>query len=1041
MTEEKKAINALANGIVKAMKSAQGTMNITNVGSSASTVPAAKITGLPAVIASIFSSVESSAAQGDAIAQQLLDAVNHIAAGEFETITADTAMIEKVYATFGDFITLVAEDAQIGDLDVEQIRAGLADVGLINIGSAVITTAQIERASTGTLFVREEIGGSVYIDDLAVSEANIVSLAAGKILLNNSNGDLVELYVDETTGQISTRATSYDGNDIINTNTLNGNRIVQNSITTDRLNASEIFAANGTVMNLVADNINATRLFANQGFIPQLETTVIASTNIGNGLDITGNSSITLLNDRIDMFVSNMGSPYIQTTMPAPVGAKDAWFNPDTEEHFVPTGEDFMAAFPNFAEGDDAVLKVEPSDFYTFSLGSNGYLLVQTDEVTDGWSIKYNGLWRDGLWRKVENVAYSRLKITVDGIVSEVYDSETGASVIRQNADQITAIVQGDTSVPYVQTSSVTIRDNSVNIASTGNVNIQASQFNIGFNTSGSSLDASRVEISNNNGIRVTDQYGNYFQATYNKLGLYGYGNTPKLYMDNNGNAVFAGNLSAVGGTFTGTMSAACITSGTINADRIGSGTITSTHLSTEVNNSISTAQSTANSANDITQTIYISKASGTASVTAPTSLIADTTGGQNIWTLTRPQYSTSYPVLFVARQTKTVGGTLSCTTPVKDETTTIIDGGHITTGTIDASMATITNINASNISTGTLNAARIGANSIAVEKLTGSISNNNWILNFTNGTFTIGDINANNIKSGTLTLGGANNVNGTLVVKNANNTVIGSWNNSGLDISYGNITIPYYNSMVQNSYSEIKADGFKQHFEYVSSGNIFENKIDIAGLAVKGPDTVASLGSSSLNISNSSSLGDNSTMISLASENCWNMIKSGSILGYDRLTDTTIYQTFEVSKNRIFCTGSKSRLVKTDQYSDRLLYCYETPSPMFGDIGEGVISEDGKCYIYIDPVFSKTIVTNQYQVALQKYGDGDCWVSERNGIYFIVEGTPGLAFGWEMKAKQRDYDQKRLDRNDEPFTVPRQSYGNDAANYIEDLKKGRIEE
>ena len=137
--------------------------------------------------------------------------------------------------------------------------------------------------------------------------------------------------------------------------------------------------------------------------------------------------------------------------------------------------------------------------------------------------------------------------------------------------------------------------------------------------------------------------------------------------------------------------------------------------------------------------------------------------------------------------------------------------------------------------------------------------------------------------------------------------------------------------------------------------------------------------------------------------------------------------------------TGTKSRVVQTDQYADRLLYCYETPSPMFGDIGEGVIGEDGLCYVTIDPVFAQTITTNAYQVFLQRYGDGDCYVKKRRGGWFVVSGTPGLSFGWEIKAKQRDYDQRRLERNDEPFTVPAQSYGADAAAYIDDLKKARI--
>ena len=136
--------------------------------------------------------------------------------------------------------------------------------------------------------------------------------------------------------------------------------------------------------------------------------------------------------------------------------------------------------------------------------------------------------------------------------------------------------------------------------------------------------------------------------------------------------------------------------------------------------------------------------------------------------------------------------------------------------------------------------------------------------------------------------------------------------------------------------------------------------------------------------------------------------------------------------------TGSKSRSVTTDQYSDRLLYCYETPTPMFGDIGEGTISDDGLCYIWLDPVFAQTITTDQYQVFLQRYGAGDCYVKERRSGCFIVEGTPGLSFGWEVKAKQRDYDQLRLEKNEDEFTLPDATYGADAAQHIDDIRKER---
>ena len=107
--------------------------------------------------------------------------------------------------------------------------------------------------------------------------------------------------------------------------------------------------------------------------------------------------------------------------------------------------------------------------------------------------------------------------------------------------------------------------------------------------------------------------------------------------------------------------------------------------------------------------------------------------------------------------------------------------------------------------------------------------------------------------------------------------------------------------------------------------------------------------------------------------------------------------------------TGSKSRIVQTKDYGERHLYCYETPTPLFGDVGEGTIAEDGKCYVWLDAMFEQTIYNYGYQVFLQKYGDGDCYVSERTASYFVVEGDAGLSFGWEIKAKQDNYEMTRL--------------------------------
>ena len=109
--------------------------------------------------------------------------------------------------------------------------------------------------------------------------------------------------------------------------------------------------------------------------------------------------------------------------------------------------------------------------------------------------------------------------------------------------------------------------------------------------------------------------------------------------------------------------------------------------------------------------------------------------------------------------------------------------------------------------------------------------------------------------------------------------------------------------------------------------------------------------------------------------------------------------------------TGSKKRVVQTEDYGRRSLYCYEMPTPMFGDIGEAITDEYGLCYIYIDDIFEKTVNTEiEYQVFLQKEGEGDVWVEKKEKTHFIVKGTSNLKFSWELKIKQMDFELERLE-------------------------------
>lgn len=126
--------------------------------------------------------------------------------------------------------------------------------------------------------------------------------------------------------------------------------------------------------------------------------------------------------------------------------------------------------------------------------------------------------------------------------------------------------------------------------------------------------------------------------------------------------------------------------------------------------------------------------------------------------------------------------------------------------------------------------------------------------------------------------------------------------------------------------------------------------------------------------------------------------------------------------RGKLKVSGTKSRSVSTVDYDEQLFYCYEMSTPFFGDIGESVISDDGTCMIDIDDIFQESAnVGIKYYVFLQREGEGDCWIAEKEQNYFIVKGTPGLKFSFEIKARQAEYEHMRFtDPGDTAYTDAR---------------------
>ena len=110
---------------------------------------------------------------------------------------------------------------------------------------------------------------------------------------------------------------------------------------------------------------------------------------------------------------------------------------------------------------------------------------------------------------------------------------------------------------------------------------------------------------------------------------------------------------------------------------------------------------------------------------------------------------------------------------------------------------------------------------------------------------------------------------------------------------------------------------------------------------------------------------------------------------------------------------GSKSRVVPTS-FGPTKMAAFETPIPMFSDVGFGECGPDGWCLIMPDPRYAETIAQNGRLIWMLTdcTGNGHLWVEDL-GRYAIVHGAAGQRFSWMVVSAQRGYEGEYAEPSD----------------------------
>ena len=197
---------------------------------------------------------------------------------DIEALATDIARISTAQIN-----TANISEANIDWAAITTLSAAVATMVNASIGTADIDWAHIKDLATDTAIITQGVGGELYIAKLAVTEANLVSLTVGELVVKGEDGHFYSVSVDAD-GKITSALKQIGNDDVADLSINAGEKIIEGTITAGCLNVQDIFAANALIKSLIAANLDVDTLFARQ-----------ATINALNAMDITSNTYLKLM--------------------------------------------------------------------------------------------------------------------------------------------------------------------------------------------------------------------------------------------------------------------------------------------------------------------------------------------------------------------------------------------------------------------------------------------------------------------------------------------------------------------------------------------------------------------------------------------------------------------------------------------------------------------------------------------------------------------------------------------------------------------------
>ena len=220
-----------------------------------------------------------------------------ITQAEIGKVKIGAAQIQDLKAQVAQIVTAVIQTAVIDWAQIEELHAAIIQAIHAEVGVGEFTLAEIKNLLAEALVLEQGSADSMYITNLAVTSANLLSAMLGKLVLKGEDGKYYQVMIGAD-GTIHTQEVQPSEAEIEAGETESGQGIVDTSANFADLTAQNIKGNEGIFQTILAQSLTAGKLTAGEAMIASATIPTLYATSIqaiGNSLDLSANESISLI--------------------------------------------------------------------------------------------------------------------------------------------------------------------------------------------------------------------------------------------------------------------------------------------------------------------------------------------------------------------------------------------------------------------------------------------------------------------------------------------------------------------------------------------------------------------------------------------------------------------------------------------------------------------------------------------------------------------------------------------------------------------------